>query len=131
MPAPPEITRSRTARPLSPVPLRRRQAPPPAPSRPLWRRALTYLLVFALAVFLVDALVGERGLVATTRAQRVSVELESEVQRLRRENAQLRETARRLKEDATTIESKAREELGLIRPGEILVVVKDVKPSGR
>jgi cell division protein FtsB len=87
--------------------------------------------VFALAVFLVDALVGERGLVATTRAQRVSVELESEVQRLRRENAQLRETARRLKEDATTIESKAREELGLIRPGEILVVVKDVKPSGR
>jgi cell division protein FtsB len=80
-------------------------------------------------VLLVDALVGERGLVATTRAQRVSDELEGEVQRLRRENAALRDTKVRLSQDPTTIEMKAREELGLIRPGEILVIVKDVKPS--
>ena len=126
MPAAPEFPRSRTTRPASPVPLRRRQVPPPAPSRAVWRQALNYLLVFAAVVLIVDALVGERGLVATTRAQRVSVELEREVQRLRSENAQLRERARRLKEDPTTIESKAREELGLIRPGEVLVVIKDV-----
>jgi cell division protein FtsB len=109
--------------------LRRQQLQPSAPSRPLWRRALNYLLVFAVAVLLVDALVGERGLVATTRAQHVSDELESELQRLRRENAALRENKRRLTSDPTTIELKAREELGLIRPGEILVIVKDVKPS--
>jgi cell division protein FtsB len=129
MPALPEVPRSRQTRGQSPAPLRRKQLLSPAPSRPLWRRALNYLLVFAVAVLLVDALVGERGLVATTRAERVSDELESEVQRLRRENAALREQSRRLKEDPTTIELKAREELGLIRPGEVLVVVKDVKPS--
>jgi len=102
---------------------------PSSSRRPLWRRALNYLLAFAVAVLLVDALVGERGLVATTRARRVSDELESEVQRLRRENGALRDTAHRLNTDPTTIEMKAREELGLIRPGEILVVVRDVKPS--
>jgi cell division protein FtsB len=128
MPALPEVPRSRQTRGQSPVPLRRKQVHSPAPSRPLWRRALNYLLVFAIAVLLVDALVGERGLVATTRAQRVSDELDLEVQRLRRENAGLREQQRRLREDPTTIELKAREELGLIRPGEILVILKDVKP---
>jgi cell division protein FtsB len=131
MPAPPEIRRLRSVCPESPVPLRRRQVSLPAPSRSIWRRALNYLLLFAVAVLLVDALVGERGLVATTRARKASVELDTEVLRLRRENAGLRERARRLKEDPTTIESKAREELGLIRPGEILVVVKDVKGSNR
>ncbi|HET7219405.1 MAG TPA: septum formation initiator family protein [Vicinamibacterales bacterium] len=90
---------------------------------------LNYLLIFASVVLVVDALVGERGLVATTRARRASDELTNQVERLRRENAHLRETARRLREDASTIESVARETLGLIRPGEVLVVVKDVKGS--
>jgi cell division protein FtsB len=76
---------------------------------------------------LVDALVGERGLVATTRARHVSDELSGKVQRLRLENANLRASARRLREDPTTIELLAREELGLIRPGEVLVVLKDLK----
>jgi cell division protein FtsB len=98
-------------------------------SAPIWRRALNFLLVFATVVLLADALVGERGLVATTRARRVSGELAYKVDKLRRENKQLRESARRLREDPTTIESLAREELGLIRPGEVLVVVKDRKPA--
>ena len=48
---------------------------------------------------------------------------------MRDENARLRELADRLETDPTTIESLAREKLGLVRPGEILVVVKDVKPA--
>ena len=103
--------------------------PPPGPRRPFWQRALNYLLVFATVVLLVDALVGERGLVATTRARRQADELGTSVAHVREENAQLRELADRLKSDPTTIESVAREKLGLIRPGEVLVVVKDVKPA--
>jgi cell division protein FtsB len=126
MPVTPPTPRPRTARQDAAEPLRRRKS---APSRsgPLWRRALNYLLIFAVVVLLADALVGERGLLATTRAHHVSDELGEQVETLRQENHRLRETARRLKEDASTIESLAREELGLIRPGEILVVVKDVK----
>jgi cell division protein FtsB len=103
--------------------------PPLRPQTPIWRRALNYLLVFATVVLLVDALVGERGLVATTRARRQADELGTSVGQVREENARLRELADRLKTDPTTIESLAREKLGLIRPGEVLVVVKDVKPA--
>jgi cell division protein FtsB len=122
--------RPRVVRADAPEPLRRRRAPVASGRPPLCRRALTFLLVFAAVVLLADALVGERGLVATTRARRVSDELAEKVERLRRDNRQLRDRAKRLREDPTTIESLAREELGLIRQGEVLVVVKDRKPAG-
>ncbi len=48
---------------------------------------------------------------------------------LKHENARLRALADRLESDPTTIESVARENLGLVRDGEILVVVTDVKPT--
>jgi len=113
--------------------LLRRRSTPPVPagsSSPLWRRALNYLLVFATAVLFADALVGERGLVATTRARRAADGLSDQVERLRRDNQRLRDAAKQLRENPSTIESLAREELGLIRPGEILVVLKDRKPAG-
>ena len=65
---------------------------------------------------------------ATTRARRQAAELQADVDRVRAENDQLRETAKRLVEDPTAIELVAREKLGLIREGEILVIVKDAKP---
>ena len=34
--------------------------------------------------------------------------------------------ARRLREDSTAIEEQARRELGLIKPGEVLFIVKDI-----
>ena len=74
--------------------------------------------MFATVVLLVDALVGERGLVATMRARRQSDELGASVSQVREENARLRELADRLETDPTTIESVAREKLGLVRPGE-------------
>ena len=38
----------------------------------------------------------------------------------------MREEARRLREDPSAIEELARQELGLIKPGEKLFIVKDV-----
>ena len=132
MPATPETARPRIRRPGDGAePLRRKSMAPPRPYRPLWRRALSYLLMFATAVLLVDALVGERGLVATTRARRQAAELQADVDRLREENARLRETADRLKSDPSAIESAAREKLGLIHEGEVLVIIKDVKPASK
>jgi cell division protein FtsB len=103
----------------------------PRPYRPLWRRALNYLLMFVTAVLLVNALVGERGLVATTRARREAAEAKTAVDALRAENAQLAKTARELENDAAAVEDVAREKLGLIRPGEVLVIIKDVKPASK
>ena len=44
----------------------------------------------------------------------------------RQENSRLREQVRRLKEDPASVEAIAREELGLIRPGEMLFIVHDI-----
>jgi cell division protein FtsB len=49
---------------------------------------------------------------------------------MKAENAGLREQIRRLEHDPVTIEALARRELGYIRPGEILVVVRGLKPAG-
>ena len=46
----------------------------------------------------------------------------------RAENAHLADLARRLREDPDAIEEIARRELGLIKPGEKVFIVKDVAP---
>lgn len=125
----PETPRPRIRQSESAELLRRKSMAPLRPPTTIWRRALNYLLVFATVVLLVDALVGERGLVASVRARQQSDELEASVSQLKRENARLRELADRLEDDPTTIESVAREKLGLVRAGEILVVVKDIEPA--
>lgn len=114
--------------PTPPPARRRREAPKPAGS-PARRKTLHLLLVFVTLVLMIDALVGEKGLLETVRARRQHDDLTGSIERLRAENALLREQARRLREDPSTIESVAREELGLIRPGEMLFIVKDAKPS--
>lgn len=72
-----------------------------------------------------DALVGEKGFMETLRARKQYAELAASVQHLREENTRLREAGRRLREDPATIEAIAREELGLLRPGEVLFILKD------
>jgi cell division protein FtsB len=90
------------------------------------RRTTRYLLVFITCVLLANALVGERGVVAILRANRGYAELAARIDRLRSENAALRESVRRLNEEPRIIEELARQELGLIRPGEKLFIVADV-----
>jgi len=93
------------------------------------RRAVQYLLVFIGCVLLVDALVGDKGLLAISKARREFSELERALVAAREENAALRDQARRLREDPSAIEDIARRELGLIRPGEKLFIVRDVRPA--
>ena len=93
------------------------------------RRTLHMLLVFVTLVLVINALIGERGLTQTLRARKQHQELVMAIERLRVENARLRDEARRLRSDPGTIEALARQELGLIKPGEMLFIVKDAKPA--
>ena len=90
------------------------------------KRLVRIVLVWAGAAILVAGLVGDRGLVGVWRARRQSEDLSRQINQLRDENKALRDTARRLREDPATIEDLARRELGLIRPGEKLFIVRDV-----
>ena len=102
---------------------------PPIPRRGERRRKrIDLALTFVAAVVLVNAIVGDRGLLETWRARRQYVALATGISTLRGQNRDLRDEARRLREDPATIESVARQELGLIRKGEILVVVRHAHP---
>lgn len=92
------------------------------------RRLAPLLVGFVACVLLVNALAGENGFLDTIRARRQYQDMALAVVRLERENANLREQARQLREDPRTIEGIARRDLGLIRPGEILFIVRDVDP---
>jgi cell division protein FtsB len=87
-------------------------------------RRVRVALTFLAALLALNATVGERGLVETLRARRDGAGLSAAISALRIENARLREEVRRLKEEPSAIEALARRELGLMRRGEILFVVK-------
>jgi cell division protein FtsB len=89
------------------------------------------LLLFVATVIVVDALVGEQGLLAMRRARRQSERLAAAIAHQRAENARLRDEVRRLTEDPAAIEEVARRELGLIRPGEKVFIIRDLAPASK
>jgi cell division protein FtsB len=109
------------------IPAMRDEQTAPAIPRRQPRRFWSQAILFTACVLLVNAVFGERGLMDTIRARKAYAASARDLDRLKRENAALRDEAHRLQSDPATIESVARGELGLVRPGEILVTVKDVK----
>jgi len=104
----------------------------PAPKRSMvtgGRRLARYALAFVTAVLVIDAVFGEKGLLALLKARREFAGVEASLAAARAENARLREEARRLREDPAAIEELARRELGMIKPGEKLFIIRDAKPK--
>jgi cell division protein FtsB len=93
------------------------------------RRVARYVLAFVTVVLVIDAIVGEKGLLALLNARREFAAVEASLAQARAENNRLREQARRLREDPAAIEEIARSELGLIKPGEVLFIIKDAAPK--
>jgi cell division protein FtsB len=90
-------------------------------------RVVRYVVLAVGCVLIIDALVGDRGFLAMLKARQQYRTLEASLARSRADNARLRDEARELREDPQAIEEIARRELGLIRPGEKLFIIKDVK----
>lgn len=80
-------------------------------------------------MIVVDGLVGEQGLLAILRARQEYDQLAGTIAKQRAENARLRDEARRLRDDSNAIEEVARRELGLMKPGERVFIIKDVPPA--
>ena len=111
-------------------PLRRRPSPTPEPAAArVARRALRVFVAVVAFVLVVDSLFGDHGFLQTVRARYEYDNLATSIARLREENARLREEARRLRDDPAAVEDFARRELDMIRPGEILVIVRDAPPG--
>ena len=109
-------------------PVSKRAGPRPDRAAPA-RRVIQLLVLVAAAAIIANALVGDQGLLAMLRARQQYGELAASIARQRAENARLREEVRRLRDDPAAIEEVARRELGLIRPGEKVFIIKDVPPG--
>lgn len=108
---------------------------PPTPTRartrrsPTGRRTLAVVLGFLATSLVVTELVGDRGLTELLRARDQHRQLRAEVARARATNARLQAEVKRLSTDPAAIEELARRELGLIKPGEKLFIIRDVPAS--
>jgi cell division protein FtsB len=102
----------------------------PIPHRGARRRLrLDLVLAFVAAVVLANAVVGERGWLERWRARRQYAALATSIASLRQENERLRNQVTSLREDPWSIEMIARRDLGLLRRGEILVLVRNSRSS--
>lgn len=105
---------------------RRKTDVPPRAQAAARRTRIIQLVIFALAaVITIDSFVGDKGLLTTMRARREHAQKLAAIDRIRMENARMRERAKRLREDPAAIEEAARRDLGLVKPGEVLVIVRD------
>lgn len=118
-----------TRKPRGPEPLRRKRVQPVPSSNASRRRVLNMILGFAAVVLLVDALVGEKGFMDRLRANREYQQQAVKLEALRRENADLRAQIIRLDTDPSAIEEIARREMGLMKRGELLFIIRDARPT--
>ncbi len=86
-------------------------------------------LVLVLAV--VDGVFGERGLLNNVPLRQRNANRQVAIDELSRANETLTEDIRRLREDPSAIEELARGQLGLIRDGELLIIMRDIRRRRR
>ena len=93
------------------------------------RRLVQYGLLFLGCLLFLDALVGEKGFVENLKARQQYQALERSLGRLKGENERLQKDVELLRKDPETIEGIARKELGLMKPGEKLFIIRDAEPK--
>lgn len=89
-----------------------------------------YLIVLVGCVLVVEALVGDKGVLQMLKKRQAARLLDQSVAAARAENARLRAEARRLLNDPAAIEELARRDLGMIKRGEKLFIIRDAQPAG-
>jgi cell division protein FtsB len=97
----------------------------------LKRKALALALILILASSLLNALFGDRGFIELLKAHQDLQSLEQEIATLEAETQQLLEEVRALKTSPIAIERLAREQLGLTKPDELILLIRDHEPANR
>ena len=85
---------------------------------------LVVVLGAALLVMLVQAVIGPGGYQEGQKLKGKTNDLIQRIEAIKSENKQLENEIERLKTDPEEIEKIAREELGMVKPGEHKVVIK-------
>jgi len=99
----------------------------PGKRRPSVLRHLRLAILFLLAL-VVASVIGNRSLLRLYQMHRDRVALEREIDQLTAANAALAEEVRNLRTNPARVEAIAREELGLVKPGEIVYEFRPASP---
>lgn len=89
-----------------------------------WRWALGLVLLLIVAGALGNAIFGDRGLIGLLKARHELEEFEKKIAAINAENERLLVAIRALKTDPFAVEKVARENFGLVKPGEIVLILK-------
>jgi cell division protein FtsB len=89
------------------------------------RRLVTWGLVLGSFILMVNALFGEYGYLAGVRARQEYLTLLDSLTKVQDENRRILDQIRALDTDPAALEDVARRKLGLVRPGETLVIIHD------
>jgi cell division protein FtsB len=81
------------------------------------------LLGLLVLVLVVHDIFGTHGYLAMRRTQKEIEKVQTDLQQLNKENLQLEEEVKELKTDPHKIEKIARDELGLAKPGEVIIKI--------
>jgi cell division protein FtsB len=92
---------------------------PPGMNRPSLFRHLRLAVLFLLAL-IVASVMGNRSLLRIYQMHRDRAALEREIDQLTATNATLAAEVRTLRTDPAKLEAIAREDLGLVKPGELI-----------
>jgi cell division protein FtsL len=79
------------------------------------------LLGLLMLVMIVHDIFGTHGFLAMRRTQNEITKVKADLDQLRKENAELAQEVKDLNSDPRLIEKIARDDLGLARPGEIII----------
>ena len=102
-----------------------------AKSKPFFLKRLMFIMVsLVLLLLLVHALFGKRGYFELKRMKDQKGNLDHQIEHLKLENKQILEEIKSLKTDPKVIEKIAREELGLVKPGEIKITTNKPDSPG-
>src|SRR5882672_10168982 len=94
-----------------------------------WRRVGTVAALILTLGLVLHAMFGANGMVVYQQKQAERLTLQSEVERLQKENDQYVDGIKALKTDHRAIEREAREQLHYTRPGEYVYVAPDPPPK--
>jgi cell division protein FtsB len=95
------------------------------------RRKLVWIFTITLCLFLAYSAVGEKGFIRLHQMILERENLKSRIRALEEENSRLAEEIGLLSDDPTAVESLARIELGLVKPGETVYILPDALVDDR
>lgn len=95
----------------------------------LRKKAATLGSFIALIALVVGSFFGDRGILRLVAQRQQAESLRREIEHLRGENAALALEIGSLRSDPRAIERLAREELGLVRPGETVFLIREEDPE--